>query len=275
MNNQSVIEKMKGLRKCYFGFFAIFGSYHSLLFFDNASMYAMFPIISYFLFFVIGGLFLLKAKNKKPEYYFFESVIMVFFFVVYSMLSLLLSLITIQAKSLYDIHSAFSLVIIGIFILGYIVSKFLVIENDFREVPDKIKIRGSEIEIKSMNFWSELSLSKAPWLEKPLKSIKYGVGYFIIFVGGSASGLSLAAVEGLERSEILGSDINPHAFLFFVFGVPVALISGIVLYPLFSYLFRWRKLTKEIKREYGSYTLLLNLDNKPYSQLKSEIENDH
>ena len=64
-----------------------------------------------------------------------------------------------------------------------------------------------------MNFWSELSLKRALWLEKPFKALKYEC-LFIIFVGGSASGLSLAIAEGLKRSELLGSNINTHAFSF-------------------------------------------------------------
>ncbi|MYM58700.1 hypothetical protein GTG28_05645 [Vibrio sp. OCN044] len=122
-----------------------------------------------------------------------------------------------------------------------------------------------------MNFWSELSLKKVLWLEKPIKSLKYGMSYFIILVGGSASGLSLAIVETLKRTELLSSTINTHAFLFFILGVPVALASGILLYPLLSHLYRWRKLVKEIKQEYGCYTVLLNVENKPYSELKQEL----
>lgn len=156
-------------------------------------------------------------------------------------------------------------------LIGVTLSRYLSIRKDFKDISYKIQIRDSEIELKSMNFWSELSLKKALWLEKPIKSLKYGISYFIILVGGSASGLSLAIVEALKRTELLSSTINTHAFLFFIFGVPVALASGILLYPLLSHLYRWRKLVTEIKQEYGSYTVLLNLDNKPYSELKADL----
>jgi len=268
---ETINEKIKALKNCYFGTFAIFGSIQCLLFFDDASIYSKLPIIAYLTFFIIAGIFILKVRTYNTTHHFMEFSIVIIIFFIYSLLNLFISPITIQSRYVYDIYSLFSIITLTYLLIGITLSKYLSIRKDFKDIPYKIQIRDSEIELKSMNFWSELSLNKALWLEKPVKALKYGMSYFIIFVGGSASGLSLAIAEGLKRSELLGSNINTHAFLFFILGVPVALASGILLYPLLSHLYRWRKLVKEINQEYGSYTVLLNLENKPYSELKQGL----
>lgn len=275
MKNNTTNDKIIGLRNCYFLFFSIFSLLHITVVFIDNDIHFKIPVILYF--FISFSLLILflysgfKSINNNIVYLFNLS----FCYIIFSFFSVIISQIIISAKSLYDINFVLSIIAIFFLMLGMSLGKYFINRRDFREIPKTIQIRANVIEVKSINFWSELSLDKAPWLGLLLRKVKYGVTFVVIFVGGSASGISLAIAEGLKRSELLDPAIDTHAFLFFTLGVPVGLISGVVLYPLLSYLFRWRKLTMQIKREYGSYTLLLNLDNKPYSQLKSEIENDH
>ncbi|MBU2897515.1 hypothetical protein [Vibrio hepatarius] len=208
-------------------------------------------------------------KNKTNHVIYLFNL--TFSYLILSLLGIIISPIVINAKELYDIHIIFSSIIIFSLTIGLILGWCFLNHRDFRKIQEVIKIRENDIEVKSVNFWSELSLDKAPWLKKPLQAVKYGFVSFTVFIGGSAVGISLAIAEGLKRSDWLSSSINTHAFLFFILGVPVALASGILLYPLLSHLYRWRKLVREIKQEYGSYTVLLNLENKPYSELKADL----
>ena len=54
-------------------------------------------------------------------------------------------------------------------------------------------------------------------------------------------------------------------------GVPIGIAIGVVIAPLISYLYHWRNYSRQLKKEHGSYTVLLNLEKKPYSELKQEL----
>ena len=262
---------MIGIRNCYFLFLSIFGILQLIVFYSKSSFYFKIPILVFFIISILYSLFILNSTIKNKTNHIIYLFNLTFSYLILSLLGIIISPIVINAKELYDIHIVFSSIIIFSLTIGLILGWYFLNHRDFRKIQEVIKIRENDIEVKSVNFWSELSLDKAPWLKKPLQAVKYGFVSFTVFIGGSAVGISLAIAEGLKRSDLLSSSINTHAFLFFILGVPVALASGILLYPLLSYLYRWRKLVKEIKQEYGSYTVLLNLENKPYSELKQEL----
>ena len=236
------------------------------------------PIIPIIFFFTISLLFLLSMfliSYKTLQKYPIENVISIMLFMIYWSYNFFFSSVFIAVKEIFDIHFTLSSIMLSFLILGLLIGSFFTKKRDLNLLKDSIIIRDNEIELRKFNPFSELSLDKAPWLRKPLDALRYAFVIVILFVGGSAAGLSIAIVEVFKRTGVLGDEIDTHAFLFFALGTPIGMGFGIVIAPLISYLYRWRKMVKEIKRKYGSYVVLRNLDNKSYSKLKSELENGH
>ncbi|WP_284191981.1 hypothetical protein [Vibrio zhanjiangensis] len=200
-----------------------------------------------------------------------ENITLIMLYFIYSSYNFIFSSVFINVENTFDIHFALSAIMFVFLMLGIISGSFFKKDRDVNLFKNETIIRGNEIELRKFNPWADLSLDKAPWLRKPLKGLHYAVAVFILLIGGSAAGLSIAIAEGLKRSGLLGDDINTHAFLFFVMGVPIGIAMGVVIAPLISYLYHWRKLLKTVKKEHGSYTVLLNLEKKPYSELKQEL----
>ena len=268
---------MISLRKAILFVFAIYSvaELSKLLILNELSIIPVIPMI---LFFIISSFLIFPIcfiNHKTLQKYPIENVISIMLFMIYWSFNFFFSSVFITVKEIYDIHFTLSLIMLSFLVLGLLIGSFFTKKRDLNLLKDSIIIRDNEIELRKFNPFSELSLDKAPWLRKPLEALRYAFVIVILFVGGSAAGLSIAIVEVFKRTGVLGNEIDTHAFLFFALGTPIGMGFGIVIAPLISYLYRWRKMVKEIKKKYGSYVVLRNLDNKSYSKLKSELENGH
>ena len=236
------------------------------------------PVIPMILFFTISSFLIFPIcfiNHRTLQKYPIENLTSISLFIIYWSYNFFFSSVFIAVKEMSDIHFTLSLIMLAFLVLGLLIGSFFTKKRDLNLLKDSIIIRDNEIELRKFNPFSELSLDKAPWLRKPLEALRYAFVIVILFVGGSAAGLSIAIVEVFKRTGVLGDEIDTHAFLFFDLGTPIGMGFGIVIASLISYLYRWRKMVKEIKRKYGSYVVLRNLDNKSYSKLKSEIESGH
>ena len=270
-------NKINNVRKSVSFMFAIFSIVEIIKLLILEDKFIL-PIIPTIFFFTISLLFLLSMcliSYKTLQKYPIENVISIMLFMIYWSYNFFFSSVFIAVKEIFDIHFTLSSIMLSFLILGLLIGSFFTKKRDLNLLKDSIIIRDNEIELRKFNPFSELSLDKAPWLRKPLEALRYAFVIVILFVGGSAAGLSIAIVEVFKRTGVLGDEIDTHAFLFFALGTPIGMGFGIVIAPLISYLYRWRKMVKEIKRKYGSYVVLRNLDNKSYSKLKSELENGH
>ena len=257
---KKIQDKILALRKSILLIFFLFSFLEiiQISILDRFTIVATLPIIIYFLvsFFIISPIFLFNQNyigNNLMEY-----VIFTISFMIYSAYNFLLTSVFISIEKIWDIHFFLSIIMLFFFVTGLVLGNIFTNKNDLILIEKDILLRGNEIEIKKFNPWARLNLDKAPWLRKPLKSFGHILVFFIIFIGGSAAGLSLAIVEIFRRTEILGQEIDIYAFLFFILGTPVGIAAGVVLAPLFCYLTRWRKLVKKVRETYGSYTVIYN-----------------
>ena len=258
-------NKINNVRKSVSFMFAIFSIVEIIKLLILEDKFIL-PIIPTIFFFTISLLFLLSMcliSYKTLQKYPIENVISIMLFMIYWSFNFFFSSVFITVKEIYDIHFTLSLIMLSFLVLGLLIGGFFTKKRDLSLLKDSIIIRDNEIELRKFNPFSELSLDKAPWLRKPLEALRYAFVIVILFVGGSAAGLSIAIVEVFKRTGVLGNEIDTHAFLFFALGTPIGMGFGIVIAPLISYLYRWRKMVKEIKRKYGSYvvlrTLIINL----------------
>ncbi|NOH70903.1 hypothetical protein F0225_06045 [Vibrio pectenicida] len=273
MEVTSLKDKISNLRKCLLILFSFFSCVCLMQFMvlDEINILAISPIILYFIISLslIAPICLFSKEHilkHLPDY-----LMLIILYSIYVFYNFILSSVFISIEKPYDANFMLSFLMLFFLFLGLLAGKFFTKKRDNTSFEKEAIIRGNEIELRKFNPWADLSLDKAPWLRKPLKGLHYAVAIFILLIGGSAAGLSIAIAEGLRRSGILGDEINTYAFLFFIMGVPIGIAIGVVIAPLLSYLYHWRKLLKTVKKEHGSYTVLLNLEKKPYSELKQGL----
>ncbi|WP_341659793.1 hypothetical protein [Vibrio sp.] len=273
MNKKDIEERIDRSRKAILGLFGIFGTTELLkiLITKDINFLSICPMAIYLLVSVSFISLLFICRRKSLEVNFVEYSIVSFVYIIYTLCIFIFSSVSMHISKAFDIHFYLFIFLILSLLLGYLLGRFFTHNQDLKSIGKEVIVRENEVELRHFNPWARLSLDKAPWLRKPLKHLGYALGALIMLIGGSAAGLSLLIAEGLKRSGVIGVEIDTYAFLFFSIGMPIGIAAGVYLAPLFSYFNHWRKLILGLKNKYGNYTVIINHEKKPYSEIKQEL----
>ncbi|MGR6838337.1 hypothetical protein ACU5DF_04180 [Aliivibrio wodanis] len=162
----------------------------------------------------------------------------------------------------------FTSIILFLFIFFFFCGYFFIDKDKF--CSDFIKkhiVRGNEIEARKFSLWSYYSFKSCPILKRPLSYIGYQGAKLIIFLSFFGGGSVFGLIELLERTILINSHISAHLIIIFVISIPLVSVCGFFLFAHILVLKKWNSLIQGVHADFGSYKLLINFKEIPYSKL--------